>query len=87
MPEGRILSCDTNLVRIFYTNHRGERAVRLIRPICIHHACTAWHPDAQWLLKAFDIDKGQTGTLRCPASRGGREPVTTFKEPRRSTDG
>ena len=44
-------------VRIDYTNHRGERAWRRIRPIGIAFTSSEWHPERQWLLEAYDLDK------------------------------
>lgn len=44
-------------VLIDYTNHRGERAERQIIPIRIFFSYTDWHPEEQWLLAAWDVDK------------------------------
>lgn len=33
--------------------------MRRIRPIKIFFGSTKWHKEAQWLLKAMDIDKGE----------------------------
>ena len=44
-------------IRIRYTNHRGETAVRRIEPIDIDFDSTEWHPEPQWLLHAFDLDR------------------------------
>lgn len=44
-------------VRILYTNHRGETRIRHILPERLYFGCTDWHPEPQWLLDAFDIDK------------------------------
>ena len=44
-------------VVILYKNWRGERGFRHIRPIEIVYMSTEWHPEAQWLLRAFDLDK------------------------------
>lgn len=46
-----------DVVTIDYTNHRGERAMRHIRPGRIFYGKTEWHPEPQWLLKAWDFDK------------------------------
>ncbi len=48
---------DTNQVIIDYTNHRGERAKRVILPINIVYEATDWHPEAQWILRAYDVEK------------------------------
>jgi predicted DNA-binding transcriptional regulator YafY len=44
-------------VSIHYTNHRGETAVRRILPRSMWHGSTQWHPQPQWLMRAFDLDK------------------------------
>lgn len=44
-------------VWIDYTNHRGERGIRHVRPLGIEFHSTEWHPAPQWLLSAFDMDK------------------------------
>ncbi len=44
-------------VKILYINHRGETSVRNIVPIEIVFKSTEYHPEVQWLLRAFDIDR------------------------------
>jgi predicted DNA-binding transcriptional regulator YafY len=44
-------------VIIDYTNHKGERRERLIHPKCILFRSTAWHPEDQWVLYAWDYEK------------------------------
>ncbi|WP_201404240.1 hypothetical protein [Kaistia sp. 32K] len=44
-------------VAIIYTNWRGETAERLIIPGAVWFGTTNWHPDPQWLLRAFDVEK------------------------------
>lgn len=51
---------DFNLVQFTYTNHRGETSLRKILPIRLWFGSTAWHPDPQWLLEGFDLDKQAT---------------------------
>jgi predicted DNA-binding transcriptional regulator YafY len=46
------------LVTIDYTNYRGERSLRKIKPIGIVFAGSEWHSEPQWLLEAFDISRG-----------------------------
>lgn len=46
-------------VRILYTNYRHETAERTIIPEKIWYGSTAWHPKQQWLLDAFDVEKGE----------------------------
>lgn len=40
-----------------YKNHRDEVALRNVFPISVRFGTTEWHPEAQWLLRAFDRDK------------------------------
>lgn len=49
---------DEAVVVIDYTNYRGERSERRIIPISIKYEYNEWHPDKQWLLSAYDLDKG-----------------------------
>lgn len=48
---------DQSTVRIKYTNYRGETSIRRVIPRSITFGSTDWHPDKQWLLEAFDLDK------------------------------
>lgn len=50
-------------VLIDYTNWRGQRGHRRIRPLCIEFANNEWHPESQWLLEAIDLDTGQERTF------------------------
>ena len=45
------------IVIIDYTNWRGERGERRIRPIAVAFLANEWHPEPQWLLTAIDVDK------------------------------
>jgi hypothetical protein len=45
------------IVSILYTNWRGETAWRLILPQEIWFGSTEYHKEAQWLLRAQDIEK------------------------------
>lgn len=47
-----------SVVIIRYTNYRGETADRRVIPIRIRFGSTKWHPEPQWLLEAFDLDRG-----------------------------
>lgn len=42
-----------------YRNYRGEIALRRVQPLAIRFGSTEWHPEPQWLLRAFDLDKGE----------------------------
>lgn len=46
-------------ILIDYTNWRGERRWRKIRPMTIIFSASQWHPELQWLLKAVDAESGQ----------------------------
>lgn len=48
---------DDQPVCIDYTNHRGERRWRNVEPRKLYWGRTEWHPEPQWLLHAFDLDK------------------------------
>lgn len=41
-----------------YRNYRGEVSERTITPKHVWFGSTEWHPEPQWLLTAFDHDKG-----------------------------
>ncbi len=53
-------------VLVEYRNHRGEVATRRIIPIGWWWGKTQWHPEEQWLIEAFDLDKqaGRTFAAR-----------------------
>lgn len=46
------------IVTIRYTNYRGETGIRRIIPIEIRFIATQWHPEAQWVMEAYDVEKG-----------------------------
>ena len=48
---------ENKIVRILYKNYKGEIAYRKIIPKSIDFISTNWHPEEQWILTAFDIDK------------------------------
>jgi predicted DNA-binding transcriptional regulator YafY len=50
-------------VVIDYTNWRGERSLRRIRPLAIAFENNEWHPETQWLLEAVDLEKGENRTF------------------------
>ncbi len=51
------MSDETKPLVIGYTNWRGEYSVRRILPKYPFFDTTEWHPEPQWLLRAFDLDK------------------------------
>lgn len=67
-------------IRIVYTNYRGETAMRTILPDRIWFGSTEWHPEEQWLLDAFDLEKGEQRSfavsgIRCWIERDSRKPT------------
>jgi predicted DNA-binding transcriptional regulator YafY len=40
-----------------YTNHKGERRERWVIPHRLYWGSTEYHPEPQWLLEAFDVEK------------------------------
>lgn len=52
-----LIESDSPTVVIGYTNWRGEYGEREIVPMRPWFGSTDWHPEAQWLLKAWDVEK------------------------------
>lgn len=50
-------------VVVDYTNHRGERDKRTVRPQNLWFGSTEWHEEPQWLLDCWDVGKGARRTL------------------------
>lgn len=48
---------------IDYTNHRGERSWRNIKPLKMFYGTSEYHHRPQWLLLAQDLDKGAQRTF------------------------
>ncbi len=65
-----------DLVEADYTNHRGETATRRFLPVEIWFGCTAWHCEAQWLVKVFDLDRQQTRDYAMAGFKGPWRRVT-----------
>lgn len=50
--------CDCGMVvRFGYTNWRGEHAPRRVMPLRVRWAADDWHPEPQWQLLAWDVDR------------------------------
>jgi predicted DNA-binding transcriptional regulator YafY len=49
----------SKIIKIKYTNWRGESSIRSILPIELWYGNTKWHNEDQWFLKAIDIDKDE----------------------------
>lgn len=52
-------------IKILYTNWKGETAIRQIVPIRLEYLATEWHPEEQWCLIAFDLDKQAERNFAC----------------------
>lgn len=46
-----------NAVRFDYVNHEGARGTRNVVPRRMYFGSTPYHPERQWLLEAWDVDK------------------------------
>ncbi len=44
-------------IQVCYTNYRGETAVRTIVPLEVYFGKTEYHPQEQWLLRVWDVEK------------------------------
>lgn len=44
-------------VELVYTNYKGEKSIRKVLPVHIWFGETVWHPDLQWFLDAWDVDR------------------------------
>ena len=51
------------LVRLDYTNWRGERRKYLVLPVRVIFSSNTWHPEKQWLLEALDVKKSRLSTF------------------------
>lgn len=47
----------TQEVVAYYTNHRGETGLRRFVPHQLWFGWTVWHPEPQWLIIAWDLEK------------------------------
>ena len=85
---------DSKVVRVVYTNWKGETSIRHIIPIEILFGSNEWHAEEQWLLVAFDLDKemertfalkdihtwkGALGCPTAPTAKLAERPGTSFK--------
>jgi predicted DNA-binding transcriptional regulator YafY len=59
------------VVTIRYTNWRGETADRRIIPHAgtLRFAATDYHPDAQWVFDAWDVDRAAVRTFALASVR------------------
>lgn len=78
----------SNVVHIDYTNYAGVRSMRKIIPGSLEFANNKWHPDAQWLLHAYDLGKGAIRTFamasihswHLPGSRAASADISIAKQ-------
>lgn len=45
------------IIKFRYRNWRGEEATRWVIPWEIYFGMTEYHPEPQWLLSGYDIDR------------------------------
>lgn len=50
-------------VTIDYTNWRGVRSYRRVRPLRIVFENNEWHMQTQWIMYAVDLEKGEERAL------------------------
>lgn len=50
--------CLERAIKVEYVNWRKECTVRAIVPIKIYWGKTQWHPEEQWLLQVWDVNRG-----------------------------
>jgi len=53
------MAMDSGDVEIDYTNWRGDRRMRRIRPLNYFHGATEWHKEPCWQVYAQDLDSGE----------------------------
>lgn len=68
------------IVRAVYTNWKGETEIRKFLPIYIYFGSTEWHPERQWLLNAWDIEKDAEREFALKDFGHGWNPVDYFKQ-------
>lgn len=57
-PTWKELGTPTTEVIVDYTNHAGNRRERRIAPpFKLSFGSNEWHPEQQWLLRAWDVEK------------------------------
>lgn len=45
------------IVKIDYTNWRGDRRTRIIDPVALVFKKSEWHEEPQWFIEAFDCER------------------------------
>jgi predicted DNA-binding transcriptional regulator YafY len=54
---------ENKIIKIVYTNYKGETGLRTIIPKEIIFNSNEYHKEEQWLLIAFDLDKNAERTF------------------------
>lgn len=49
-----------NSIPVLYKNWKGETSIRNIVPIAVRWGTSEWHREPQYLLSAFDVEKGDS---------------------------
>lgn len=63
-------------VKLVYTNYKGETSERHIIPKGMNWGSTPWHPEPQWLVVAYDLDKKAYRDFALRDFRGPMEVVS-----------
>jgi predicted DNA-binding transcriptional regulator YafY len=74
-------------VVIDYTNHRGERAKRVVTPHNFRFKASVHHDDSQWIMEAFDHGKGAFLDFAMKDIHGWKPYVDPTAPPRGDTGG
>jgi len=51
-----------NPIKVKYKNYKNEISIRTIIPLRVHYGNTQFHPENQWLLEVWDVDKDASRT-------------------------
>lgn len=51
-----------NPIQVRYTNYRGQTEIRTIIPLRFCFGSTEYHPEEQWLLEVWDVQKNALRT-------------------------
>lgn len=62
------------VIRFWYTNHKGEKAFRTVRPTKLYYGESEWHHGKQWLLNGICHDRNELRTFAIK-DIGGLGPV------------
>lgn len=44
-------------IKVRYTNYKGNTSLRTIKPVEVYVGSSKWHPERQYILRAWDFDK------------------------------